>query len=73
MQPTKIRHGVKTERDTQPYQLRLPKETVRDLQILRVFGGVKVSDELRELVYAFVESKRVLIDSTTATTLGRVE
>jgi hypothetical protein len=45
----------------QAYQLRLPKEHIRDLQILRVMGGVKVAQELRALVAAYLDDKRPMI------------
>lgn len=55
---------------SQAYQIRLPKHTVRDLQILRVFGGVKVSDELRRLIVGYVESQRDRVQAATAETLA---
>ncbi|MFM0199778.1 hypothetical protein PQR53_07830 [Paraburkholderia fungorum] len=45
----------------QAYQLRLPKEHIRDLQILRVMGGVKVAQELRDIVAKYLEEKRPMI------------
>lgn len=53
---------VRSQRENmQPYQLRLPKETLRDIQALRVLAGVKVSEELRDLVVAYVAERRDLI------------
>lgn len=53
---------VRSQRENmQPYQLRLPKEIVRDIQVLRVFAGVKVSEELRDLVVAYVKDRQHLI------------
>ncbi|AOJ80727.1 hypothetical protein WS86_08940 [Burkholderia savannae] len=54
----------------QAFQLRLPKEVIRDLQILRVFAGVKVSEELRDLVCAYVESKRDVIQRAAKAAAG---
>jgi len=42
----------------QAFQLRLPRDTIRDLQILRVFSGLKVSEELRNIVVQYVEDNR---------------
>jgi hypothetical protein len=53
---------VRSQRENmQAYQLRLPKEVIRDIQILRVFAGVKVSEELRDLVIAYVNERQPLI------------
>lgn len=53
---------VRSQRENmQAFQLRLPKEVIRDLQILRVFAGIKVSEELRDLVCAWVDGRRELI------------
>ncbi|WP_175787200.1 hypothetical protein [Burkholderia anthina] len=57
---------VRSQRENmQAFQLRLPKEVIRDLQILRVFGGIKVSEELRDLVIAYVNERRPLLQSVT--------
>jgi hypothetical protein len=57
---------IRSQRENmQAYQLRLPKEVIRDLQILRVFAGVKVSEELRNLVCAYVENNRDVIQLAT--------
>lgn len=58
---------IRSQRENmQAYQLRLPKEVIRDIQILRVFAGVKVSEELRDLVIAYVNERQPLIQKTTA-------
>ncbi|AOY93413.1 hypothetical protein BKK79_17605 [Cupriavidus sp. USMAA2-4] len=58
---------VRSQRENmQAYQLRLPKEVIRDLQILRVFGGVKVSEELRDIVCAYVAERQGLIQKAAA-------
>lgn len=57
--------SVRSQREEmQAYQLRLPKEQIRELQILRVLAGVKVSEELRALVTQFLADKKNLINST---------
>lgn len=62
---------VRSQRENmQAYQLRLPKEVIRDLQILRVFAGVKVSEELRDLVCEYVESKRDVIQRAAKAAAG---
>jgi hypothetical protein len=62
---------VRSQRENmQAFQLRLPKETIKDLQILRVFAGVKVSEELRDLIVAFVETNRPLIKKAANDSLG---
>jgi hypothetical protein len=61
---------IRSQRENmQPYQLRLPKETVRDLQILRVFASVKVSEEIRDLVVNYVRERRHLIQQAAATVI----
>jgi len=63
--------SVRSQRENmQAYQLRLPKEVIRDLQILRVFAGVKVSEELRDLVCEYVESKRDVIQRAAKAAAG---
>ncbi|WP_158935421.1 hypothetical protein [Burkholderia sp. S171] len=63
--------NVRSQRENmQAFQLRLPKETIKDLQILRVFAGVKVSEELRDLIVGYVETKRPLIKQAAADSLG---
>jgi len=58
---------VRSQRENmQAFQLRLPKETIRDLQILRVFAGIKVSEELRDLVVAYVNERQGVIQKTAA-------
>jgi len=47
--------------DMQAFQLRLPKEQIRDLQVLRLLAGVKVSAELRGLVSAYLDAKRPML------------
>jgi hypothetical protein len=62
---------IRSQRENmQAFQLRLPKEVIRDLQILRVFAGVKVSEELRDLVCAYVESKRDVIQRAAKAAAG---
>ncbi|WP_144029908.1 MULTISPECIES: hypothetical protein [Burkholderia] len=62
---------IRSQRENmQAFQLRLPKEVIRDLQILRVFAGVKVSEELRDLVCAYVESRRDLIQRAAKAAAG---
>ncbi|BAX60452.1 hypothetical protein [Burkholderia stabilis] len=63
--------SIRSQRENmQAYQLRLPKDVIRDLQILRVFASVKVSEELRELVCGYVESKRSLIQQAAKAAAG---
>ncbi len=57
---------VRSQRENmQAFQLRLPKETIRDLQILRVFGSIKVSEELRDLIVGYVNERRGLLQQVT--------
>jgi hypothetical protein len=63
--------AVRSQRENmQAFQLRLPKETIKDLQILRVFAGVKVSEELRDLIVGYAEAKRPLIKRAAEESLG---
>lgn len=64
---------VRSQRENmQAFQLRLPKEVIRELQVLRVFAGVKVSEELRDLVCNWVEAQRPLIQRAAAEAAGEL-
>lgn len=53
---------VRSQRELmQPFQIRLMKEQIRDLQLLRVFAGVKVSEDLRQLVTQYIDERKPLL------------
>lgn len=54
--------NIRSQRELmQPFQIRLMKEQIRDLQLLRVFAGVKVSEDLRQLVTQYIEERKPLL------------
>lgn len=59
---------VRSQRELmQPFQIRLMKEQIRDLQLLRVFAGVKVSEDLRQLVSQYIEERKPLLRDVIGT------
>lgn len=53
-QPATIRHGVKTDRDTQPVQVRMLKSQIQVLKQIAAQEGRSSSDVVRELVDNYI-------------------